>query len=76
MSALRGDVSVAMADYIEALGIGQRWAAANPSDIRWQRDLPASHDAIGNVQWQQGNLASALASYETSFAFAQCVSQH
>jgi tetratricopeptide (TPR) repeat protein len=46
----RGDLSVARADYLEAAGVAERLAEADPGNAGWQRDLSVSHNKIGDVQ--------------------------
>ena len=67
----RGDLSLARADYLEAAGVAERLAAADPGNAGWQRDLSVSHNKIGDVQRAQGDLAAALASYRASLAISE-----
>jgi hypothetical protein len=46
------------------LSCRSRLAKADPGNAGWQRDLSVSHEKIGDVQVEQGDLAAALASYQ------------
>ena len=53
------------------LAIAERLAKADPGNAGWQRDLSVSHNKIGDVQREQGDLAAALTSYRASLAIAE-----
>jgi len=53
------------------LSCRSRLAKADPGNAGWQRDLSVSHEKIGDVQVEQGDLAAALASYQASLAIAE-----
>ncbi len=49
----------------------QRLAATDPSNAGWQRDLSVSHNKVGDVLLDQGDLAGALGAYRQSLAVAE-----
>ena len=59
----QGDLPGALAAFRKALEIGERLAAADPSNTQWQRDLSVSHEMIGRVLQAQGDLPGALAAF-------------
>ena len=48
----------------------QRLATADPSNVRWQRELGVSCDKVGDVLKTRGDLAGALHSYQEASAVA------
>ena len=71
----RGELSVARADYREAMAIAERLAQADPGNAGWQRDLSVSHNKIGDVQVAQGTLPAALTSYRASLEIRERLAQ-
>ena len=47
-----------------SLAIAERLARADPGNAGWQRDLSVSHNKIGDVLVEQGDLTAALESYQ------------
>jgi tetratricopeptide (TPR) repeat protein len=47
----------------QGLEIREKLAARDPANTEWQRDLSVSYGKIGDVQSAQGELSSALSSY-------------
>ena len=56
-SGTRGTSPERLAAYRESLQVRRRLAEADPSNAGWQRDLSVSHDNVGNVLRDQGDLA-------------------
>ena len=67
----QGDLAGSLAAYREALAVGQRLAAIDPSNAGWQRDLSVSHNSVGDVLRAKGDLARSLAAYRKALAIAQ-----
>ena len=53
------------------MAIAERLAAADPGNAGWQRDLPVSHNKIGDVLRAQGDLTAALESCRASLAIRE-----
>jgi tetratricopeptide (TPR) repeat protein len=52
------------ADYARrALALTRALAAEAPANLEWQRDVPVSLNRLGDVLWEQGDLAGALAAH-------------
>ena len=64
-------MSAARKVYEQAFEIAQRLAAADPTDVRAQRDLYFSFERLGNVQLQSGQVTEALRSYEKGLEISQ-----
>ncbi len=63
-----GDRAGALAAYEESLAIMRKFAAADPGNAGWQRDLNMSLEKVGDVRLAAGDRAGALAAYEESLA--------
>jgi hypothetical protein len=61
---LLGSLEEAERSFREALKAAEYLAKADPGNAGWQRDLSVSHDQIGDVLVEQGNLPAALTSYQ------------
>jgi len=57
----QGDSAGALAAFRRGLAIAEALAARDRANTQWQRDLPISHDRIGDVLVAQGDGAGALA---------------
>ena len=66
-----GDLSGAFDAHRSALVISQRLAAADPGNLRWQRDLSVIYDDISAVRLKQGNLAEAMENCRASLGIWQ-----
>ena len=64
----RGNLSEA---YQSSLAIRERLASADRGNAGWQRDLSVSHNKIGDVLVEQGNLSEALEAYQSSLAIRE-----
>jgi len=64
-------LAAAPTSYQASLAIRERLAKADPGNAGWQRDLSVSHNKIGDVQREQGDLAAALTSYRASLAIRE-----
>src|SRR5262249_55634767 len=53
------------------LGIMERLAKADPTNVGWQRDLSISYGMVGNVLVAQGNLPEALKSLRDGLAIME-----
>jgi len=53
------------------MDIISRLAEADPDNAGWQRDLSVSHNKIGDVRVEQGDLSGALESYRASMAIRE-----
>ena len=53
------------------MAIAERLAEADPNNAGWQRDLSVSHNKIGDVLVDQGDLSGALDSYRPSMAIRE-----
>jgi tetratricopeptide (TPR) repeat protein len=66
MLQAQGDLAGAQAAFQRALEICQPFAAADPSNAQWQRDLSISHEKVGDILQAQGDLGGALAAFNES----------
>jgi tetratricopeptide (TPR) repeat protein len=57
--------------YQASLAIAERLAKSDPGNARWQSDLSASYNMVGDVQRAQGDLAAALKSYQASLTISE-----
>src|SRR5260370_27472892 len=48
---------------------------SDPSNASWQRDLSLSHERMGDVLRQQGDLAGALVAYQEALQLRQRLDQ-
>ena len=64
-------VTAALQAFRASLAIFERLAADDPTHAGWQRDLSVSHNKIGDVLRDQGDLAGALQAYRARHAIAE-----
>ena len=69
--ASQGDLAGALEAYRAGMAIGQRLAAADPSNAGWQRDLSVSLTKITQFHETQGQHAEALRFAEQSLAIGE-----
>ncbi|MCJ7533612.1 MAG: toll/interleukin-1 receptor domain-containing protein [Anaerolineales bacterium] len=62
----QGDLVGALREFQEALGILERLASSDPSDVIWQRNLSVGHNKMGKVLQAQGDFAGALREYRAA----------
>jgi tetratricopeptide (TPR) repeat protein len=63
VAAAQGDLPSARQFYDAAMSVAEPLAKADPGNDGWQRDFSVSHNKIGDVLRDQGNLPAALESY-------------
>jgi tetratricopeptide (TPR) repeat protein len=62
------------ADYAgKAIAITRALVAKDPANTQWQRDLAINLNAAGDVKWEQGDLAGALAAYRESLVLLRAL---
>lgn len=66
----RGDLARALESYRASLQIDQRLAESDPSNAAWQREMSVSHNGVGNVLLQQGDLPGAKSPTNGRWSFA------
>ena len=71
MLEAQGKLAEALQAYRDSLTIDERLAAADRSNVKWQRDLSVSYENIGDVLVKQGNLSEALRVYGEDLAIAE-----
>ena len=64
----RGNLEEALKFFRDGLAIVERFDAANPGNITWQRGVRVFYNGIGAVLARQGNLDDALKLYRDSLA--------
>jgi tetratricopeptide (TPR) repeat protein len=67
----QGVLAAASEAFWSGKGIAEKFAAADPGNAGWQRDLSVSWIKIGVVRVAQGDLAGALAAHTASHAIAE-----
>ncbi len=61
----------ALLDFEEGQRLAKRLTISDPSNPRWQRDLAASYNWLGNTAVAQGNLGDAARNYDEYMAIAK-----
>ena len=62
------------ADYAgKAIAITRALVAKDPANTQWQRDLAINLNAAGDVKWELGDLAGALAAYRESLVLLRAL---
>jgi tetratricopeptide (TPR) repeat protein len=67
----QGNLADARNTYRDGLRIAERFAAADPHNAGWQRDLSVAYIKVGDVLAAQGNLPDALNAYRDGLAIAE-----
>jgi hypothetical protein len=55
--------------------IAARLAQSDPANAGWRRDLSVSHNKIGDVLRDQGDLPAALVSFQSAMRIAERLAQ-
>jgi len=60
----QGSFDEALQAYRDGLAIDEQFAAADPSNTRWQRDFAVSYANVASVYIRLGNIANALSALQ------------